>query len=134
MLNTAVRTGQAAAPIVPLQVDADLRLEDINTLLVREIGALAPFGLGNPVPLFSLSGVRPERVEQFGKTNDHLKLTFTHDGGRLEAIAFFATPNSFLQAPKVGAPCTLLANVEESHFAGRTSIRLRIVDVLPYTA
>ena len=97
---------------------------------MREINRLAPFGKGNPKPLFAFVGVVPSKVEQFGKEREHLKVTFETARGHVEAITFFATPNSFQFEPQVDQSMTLLAHVEQSFFMNRPQLRLRIVDVL----
>jgi len=122
--------GAQAMVQAEIQIDASLRLEDVNQLLIHELQTLAPFGAGNPKPLFAFKTVTPIQVEQFGKTQEHLKLVFGTETGRSEAIAFFATADSFQAVPKVGEAMTLLAYVEQSHFMGRAQIRLMIVDVV----
>jgi single-stranded-DNA-specific exonuclease len=114
--------------------EADLELDEVNDSLVGMLRTLAPFGTGNPKPLFSFSKVVPEKVEVFGKAKEHLKLVFPRDRGTLEAIAFFAGPGSFTVQPQVGVPLTLLAHVEESYFMNRRQVRLRIVDILSLDA
>ena len=133
-LNTAYETlGEAAVIREAVPVDATLTLDAVNESLMREINRLAPFGKGNPKPLFAFMGVVPMKVEQFGKGHEHLKVTFETARGTLEAIAFFATPDSFQFEPQVDQSMTLLAHVEQSFFMNRSQIRLRIVDVLAVT-
>ena len=91
---------------------------------------MAPFGKGNPKPLFAFPLVSPRKVEQFGKAGEHLKLTFETNNGQLEAIAFFATPDDFQKKPQEQEAFTLLAHVEQSYFMNRPQIRLRIVDII----
>lgn len=130
-LNRAyVELGEKAAITETVQVDATLTLEMVDGALIRELRTMAPFGTGNPKPLFAFVGVIPERVEQFGKGREHLKLSFQTARGPREAIAFFATANSFQVEPKMGEALTLLAHVEQSFFMGRQQIRLRIVDIV----
>jgi single-stranded-DNA-specific exonuclease len=131
-LNQAAGQTDARVPKETIVIDAALQLDEVTPLLVRELEQLAPYGMGNHEPIFALRGVRPQSVEQFGKTNEHLKLTFTTESGALEAIAFFSTPSQYALAPVTGHPCTLIAHVEESRFRGRTTVRLRIIDVVPY--
>ncbi|MBY0310237.1 single-stranded-DNA-specific exonuclease RecJ [Patescibacteria group bacterium] len=110
--------------------EADLTLGEVNDSLVSMLRTLAPYGTGNPKPLFSFSKVLPEKVEVFGKAKDHLKLVFQRDRGTLEAIAFFAGLDSFTVRPQAGVPISLLAHVEESYFMNRRQVRLRIIDIL----
>ncbi len=124
VLGTAVVIQESAV------VDATLTLDEVTPQLIKELGVLAPFGTGNPKPLFAFVDVTPEKVEQFGKGREHLKLVFQTTRSPLEAIAFFATPESFQATAVVGQPLTLLAHVEESFFMNRPQIRLRIVDII----
>jgi len=112
-------------------VDAELRLEDVTTALVRTLATFAPFGMGNHKPLFLFRNVSPERAELFGKTKEHSKLIFKTAAGTLSAIAFFRRPEEFKVALEAGKSCDLLAHVEESTFGGRRERRLRIVEALP---
>ncbi len=130
-LNQAhAELGEAAFIQEEVVIDAAIRLEDVNQLLINDLQVLAPFGAANRKPLFAFKNVSPLGVEQFGKTKEHLKLTFGTESGRSEAIAFFATPTDYTREPKVGEDCTVLAHVEQSHFMGRAQIRMMIVDVV----
>lgn len=111
-------------------IDARLTLEDINTTLITSHQTLAPFGEGNPKPLYEFQHVTPTTVECFGKGKEHLKLTFMSLSGPVEAIAFFKTPADFYTSPVAGEPLNLIAHVEQSFFMGRLQTRLRIVDIL----
>lgn len=130
-LNDAfVRLGNEAMVTSPVQVDAMLTLDEVLGPVRRLLGELAPFGTGNPKPLFAFSDVRPADVSVFGKAKEHLKLTFETKRGKLEAIAFFASPRDFSVSPLPEEACTVLAHIEESFFMGRRSTRLRIVDIV----
>ena len=118
--------------IIPQEriIDAPLALADVFGEVRRSLSKLAPFGTGNPKPLFAFTAVTPQTVASFGKGNEHLKLSFETTKGPLEAIAFFATEQSFATMPAVGTLVTLLAHIEESFFMGKRQTRLRIVDIL----
>lgn len=122
--------GAAAMVEEERQIDAELSVDEVNQWLVADLKRLAPYGAGNPQPVFAFKNVKPIRVEQFGKQNEHLKLLFGTESGQLEAIAFFAGLQSFSVRPHADTPLTLIAHVEESRFMGRLQIRLRIIDLL----
>ncbi len=111
-------------------IDETLRLEDVHERLIREVAVVAPFGVGNPKPLFAFTSVQPRKVEQFGKTKEHLKLLYETKNGQLEAIAFFSNPDTFKVRPSEDTPHTLIAHAEQSFFMGRRQLRLRIVDII----
>ncbi len=123
--------GAAAIDDSELIVDATISLNEVNDQLVKTLSQVAPYGVGNPKPVFLFDAVEPTVVESFGKNKEHLKLIFQNDRSRLEAIAFFALPEQYEAVPKVGQKLQLLAHVEESYFMNRRQIRLRIVDLLP---
>ncbi len=118
--------------IVPTEyvVEASLPLEAVFGEMKHALAALAPFGTGNPKPLFAFTRVTPSTVDVFGKAKEHLKLVFQTDRGPLEAIAFFAQPEDYRVTPVAGQPLTVLAHIENSFFMGRQQLRLRIVDIV----
>ncbi len=131
LLNEAY-VSKGAEAVIPSghTVAAELPLAAVFGELKNALGKLAPFGVGNPKPLFAFPAVKPKSVDMFGKAKEHLKVLFDTDSGVLEAIAFFASTDSFTQAPAAGKECTVLAHVETSYFMGRAQTRLRIIDVL----
>lgn len=130
-LNRAHELLGAERAVVPeVCIDAELTLADVHRGLLQSLALLAPFGEGNPKPIFRFTRVTPSRVEVFGKAKDHTKLRFETAHGAIDAIAFFRLPEHFGVVPTPGEPVDLIAHVEESFFMGRRETRLRIVDIL----
>ncbi len=130
-LNEAfVQLGESATINAEVCVDEVLTLDGVNLQLVEDLALLAPYGAGNPKPLFAFKDVTPRKVEQFGKAKEHLKLTFETTSGTLEAIAFFAKAEDFTKSPADNCAVSLIAHVERSYFMNRPQIRLRIVDIV----
>lgn len=130
-LNQAFTTiGNNATIAEELLIDETLALEEVTNELIQDLQRLAPYGTGNPKPLFAFRNVTPRKVEQFGKTKEHLKLLFETTNNQLEAIAFFSSPDSFSKIPSADTPHTLIAHIERSFFMGRQQTRLRIVDII----
>lgn len=130
LLDAYMALGEKVAIDEPILIDAELKLEEVKQNLLQTLRSLAPFGVGNPKPLFAFRGISPNKVEAFGKNREHMKLIFDTPGGRLEAVAFFTSPEAFAKTPEVGASLDLLAHVEESYFMNRLQTRLRVVDIL----
>jgi single-stranded-DNA-specific exonuclease len=130
VLNTAYGTlGSNAVLEGEVVVDAELFLEEVTEQTLKELASLAPYGVGNPKPLFAFHGVVPTSVAVFGKTGEHTKLTFDTKGKAKEAIAFFKLPEDFSKLPASGQPLSLYGHLEQSFFMGRLQTRIRIVDV-----
>lgn len=116
----------------PLSVDAILSLGDLTAEFFANQAKLAPFGTGNPKPLYVVQNVVPEAVEQFGRGKEHCKLRLPQERDSVvdEAIAFFKESAQFSILPKAGQSVSLLVHAEESYFRGRRQRRLRLVDVV----
>lgn len=111
-------------------VDQALALGEINSDFVKQVEMVAPFGTGNPKPLFLISNATVESVQMFGKTKEHLKvLLLKPNGGILEAISFFASPKLFEQVSGKKT-LSLVGVVERSFFLNKESIRIRIEEIV----
>jgi single-stranded-DNA-specific exonuclease len=112
-------------------LDGEINADDVNLDTYRIIEKLAPYGTGNPKPLFILRDIQLAGVKQFGKENNHLEVTFLKSNGRpVTAISFFTSPDSFSKKVAPGVTISLVATMEKSTFRGRQELRLRIVDIL----
>src|SRR5690606_4225795 len=95
-----------------VEPDAELHLADITWKLWDEIQLLAPFGVGNPKPLFLIHDLNVQRAESFGKAKNHLKLVLSDSAGyEIEAIEFFKTPDSY--GVESGQRISLLTHLEK---------------------
>lgn len=112
-------------------IDANILIDDVTNENYNSINMLAPFGMGNPKPTFLFKGIKIVAIKEFGKEKNHLELSFKTDRGRIiKAIAFFKTRLSFEPALELDSIINLVATFEKSTFAGRTELRLRIVDII----
>ena len=111
--------------------DLALTLPDISSTLFDELSKLAPFGIGNPKPVFLLSNTTIVGVKRFGKESNHVEvmLECRESGVSARAFEFFRSPADFSLAPEPGRFATMLATIERDSYRG--GLALRIVDVLP---
>lgn len=111
--------------------DALIALREVALPLYRDISRLAPFGIGNPKPIFRLSRVRVTEVRRFGKENNHVEITLSciDTSSAARAFDFFRGPENFTQVPERGVEASVLATIERDAFRG--GLALRLVDVLP---
>ncbi len=132
-LNEAFGTlGHKGEADIPDEViDMELSLENLDWNLFNEINKLAPFGIGNPKPIFLFKKVTAHSIRTFGKTNDHVEIVFKKkSGATIPAISFFGATNEWATAVKPNSEIDLVASVEKSMFRGRPELRLRVVDVI----
>jgi single-stranded-DNA-specific exonuclease len=111
--------------------DAELTMNDVHLVTFNAVNVLAPFGVGNPKPLFAFKDVEPLSVRWFGKKGEHLEVIYPKRGDsksdEVKAIIFFASKELEEKAKKKH---TLLAHLEKSVFRGKTELRLRIKEVV----
>lgn len=110
--------------------DTELTFDDITLTTHNAVDVLAPFGVGNPKPLFAFTNVVAQSVRWFGKKGEHLEVIYERKAtpfAPMKAITFFASKDLEEKAKK---PHTLLAHLEKSYFGGKTELRLRIKDIV----
>ncbi|MBT3282875.1 single-stranded-DNA-specific exonuclease RecJ [bacterium] len=112
-------------------IDKYLEVDDVSWNTYSIIEKFAPFGMGNPKPLFLFNSILIDQVSHFGKEKNHLKLEFKKSNGKMiSAIAFFKTSESFDKVLGKGESINLVATMEKSMFRNFPELRLRIVDVI----
>ncbi len=131
-LNTAyeaVKESDSEGAVIHL--DAELALSDIHWKTYDMIQKLAPFGVGNPKPLFLIRQAEIQAVKQFGGTKNHLEVAFVDEERVIKAIKFFATPESFNIPLVSGSDVDVVCTLEKSIFGrGSPELRLRIIDII----
>ncbi|RME33873.1 MAG: single-stranded-DNA-specific exonuclease RecJ [Deltaproteobacteria bacterium] len=106
--------------------DAVAELGEFDEQQVRELESLAPFGMGNPEPVFLVENVTLGRVEQVGGGR-HLRCLVRQDGTCLPAIGFNMAADSELAR----APVDLLFTPGFNRWNGRETLQLRLRDMRP---
>jgi len=109
-----------------LWIDGSLTFRSINEQVVSELATLAPFGAGNPCPIFRTSNVEivdgPRRLKE-----RHLKMAFKQDGRVLRGIAWRASEReSFVTEHR--AAIDLAFSLEQDTWNGERYLQLSVAD------
>jgi len=132
-LDTRIAPQLGTAPAVrELGIDAALAPAAATQELVDMIERAGPFGAGNALPRFALTGVRVSYAQPVGE--GHVRCTLVGaERGRIEAIAFRA--NQTALGPALLDSARPVLNVAGAlridRFGGRQSVRLQIDDAAP---
>ena len=111
------------------RIDADLRAPDLTLATIRSIQQLAPFGAGNPEPLFRLRNARVLQAQRMGADRSHLRLVVQGPGAGIKAVMFRAGD----RAPELAGrtEIDLLATLEADTWGGDERFALKVVDFRP---
>ena len=109
-----------------LWIDGALTFRSINEQVVAELAALAPFGAGNPCPIFRTS--RVEVIDGPRRLKDrHLKMAFKQDGRILRGIAWRASEReSFVTEHR--SAIDLAFSLENDTYNGERYLQLSVAD------
>lgn len=107
-------------------VEREVELAEVSFAL-KQLDKLAPFGVGNPKPLFIFPGVTVASGKVFGKAANHLELSFAKGTARVAGIAFFTTGENFTKKVDTGNKADIIGHIERDWRGGP---RIRIVDVI----
>jgi single-stranded-DNA-specific exonuclease len=109
-----------------LWIDGSLTFRSISAQVASELTALAPFGAGNPCPMFRTSRVEiidgPRRVK-----DRHLKMAFKQDGRVMRGIAWRALERETFVAEHRAA-IDLAFSLEQDTWNGERYLQLSVAD------
>jgi len=111
-----------------LQIDAETSLSQLTLATIHQIQRLAPFGSGNPRPLFCTTGVtlaaEPKRM---GGGERHLSVQLNHCGTKIRAVAF-GQGDWADELAQVKDPFDIAYRPVINAFRGRQTVELHLVD------
>ena len=110
-----------------LRIDGDLTFRAITGHVASGVCALAPFGAGNPRPVFAARGVEIIDGPRMLKER-HLKMALRQDGRVFRAIAWRAAErHDYLSEHK--AALDVAFSLEQNQYNGETYVELTLADV-----
>jgi len=114
-------------------IDAVLNPASVTETLIRQQARLAPFGQGNPEPLYLLNEVQVKFAAVAGETGDHVRCTFTKNGTDIGGIAFRSANEphgqALLDSISSGRSLHVIGTADLNTFNGRTKPQFKVIDV-----
>jgi single-stranded-DNA-specific exonuclease len=110
-----------------LPIDGELTFRGITDGVAAGVAALAPFGAGNPRPVFAARGV--EIIDGPRKLKErHLKMALKQDGRIFRAVAWRAAErHDYLAEHK--AALDVAFSLEQNQYNGETFVELTLADL-----
>ena len=112
-----------------LDIDAEVTLPDLGGDTFRITQQLAPFGRGNPVPIFLSRKVEVINCRTMGNNGEHLRLKLRQGGCIWDGVGFRL--GNYLA--EVASSLDIVYNLEIDQWGGEERLRLNILDFAPTT-
>ena len=129
LINEYALSNLSESDMIPtMEVDCEIDAESATLSLAESLQILEPYGVGNPVPVFSICGLT---INEISGVSDgkHTKFTFGNGKHTLSAIYFSNAPSSL--GVYVGDQVDILFNIDVNEWGGRKSVQLIIRDLKP---
>ncbi len=114
-----------------IEIDQELKIEDIDMRLVADLKKMEPFGQGNKEPIFVMKKLLIEELKWLGNGEKHLKLFLrsanTNNPNILEAIGFNLSEK--FSDLKVGDEIDIVFNLSKDDWNGNEKIQMKIIDL-----
>ncbi len=105
-----------------LEIDAQAKFHELGGNTYQVIQQMAPFGQGNPQPVFLSRGVTVSGYRTMGASGQHLKLKLKQHNIMWEAVAFGLGERGVDD----GVPLDIVYNLEQDDWNGNSRLRLNI--------
>ena len=114
--------------IIPIiNVDAEIKLDEINKEMVESLKELEPYGEANKMPVFAFKNLKIESIRAL-TNGKNLKLTVKDNKNIVNAIGF--NLGELVENYKIGDKIDILGNLEINSFNGVESIQINIKDIM----
>jgi single-stranded-DNA-specific exonuclease len=110
-----------------MRIDGQLGFRQITPRLFDGLAMMAPFGIGNPRPVFWTPGVQladgPRRLKE-----RHLSMSLRHDGVALRGL-FWRAAERAAEVAAAREGLDVAYSIERNTFNGNTSLEVSLADV-----
>ncbi len=114
--------------IIPIiNVDAEIKLDEINKEMVESLKELEPYGEANKMPVFAFKNLKIESIRAL-TNGKNLKLTVKDNKNIVNAIGF--NLGELVENYKIGDKIDIVGNLEINSFNGVESIQINIKDIM----
>ena len=110
-----------------LDIECEIKPEEISFETKNYLSKLEPFGRGNPEPTLVIRNVKLLGMRAVGKEKDHLQFPVQIKGESINAIAFRL--GEHIEKIDIKKPHDIAFNLDINEWNGRKKLQLRVVDI-----
>ena len=113
-----------------LKIDCELPLEFIDINLYESLQKLAPFGMGNPEPVFISRNVVIEDIRLVGMEGKHLKINVKCQMSNVKFSAIGFGMGKMFSKIKIGDRIDIAYTIDINEWNGEQRLQLKIKDIM----
>ena len=110
-----------------LPIDAFLSLDDVSLDFVEQLNQLAPFGAGNPLPVFATPRLTLKSHRFLGRSQKHVRLTVEDEQGNAQEVVWWRADMDLLPPGRFDLAYTMQINT----YKDKRDVQLVFEDVRP---
>lgn len=127
-INEFAKKNIDSTSLVPkLYIDCNLGSQSVTMQSARMLEALAPFGEGNEIPVFSMQGLKVVSVQSMGADKKHLRLRLTDKNNMFNAVGFGM--GELEEELKPGMMVNIAFNMNINTYQGSENLQLILKDI-----
>ncbi len=111
-----------------LEVDAEVKLEEVDWNLFEELEKFIPFGEGNPKPRFLAKDLTVAETQSLGQNGKHLRLMVNHTTPIIRKTIGFCF-GDWCAKIKRGDKLDMIFEVDINEWNGNRELQLKIIDL-----
>ena len=112
-----------------LKIDLELDLSDLNFSFYQKISQMAPFGEGNPAPVFATRQVKVSNARLVGNDGKHLKLKVISSKSKVSFNAIAFGLGHLFSRLSPDKPVDIAYNLVLDEWNGEKKLQLKIKDI-----
>lgn len=117
--------------VANIEIDVELKMQDLNWELWDELEKFEPFAEANPLPLFLIKNVKIENLDIIGKNNNTLRFQLSQDNKNYKAIAFNKV-EEWGDKIKIGDIIDVVVEFGVNEWNGNRELQFKIIDYNAY--
>lgn len=129
MINDYAKENLTDEDMIPtVEADCKVDIKEVNIGLAEELQILEPYGVGNPMPTFVMTGINVSEVTPVSN-GKHTRLILGEGKNTLCAMYFSNSPSQL--GVYVSDKIDILFNIDINEWLGKRSVQLIIKDIKP---
>jgi single-stranded-DNA-specific exonuclease len=118
--------GQIAHAEPVLEIDAWVKLEEVDFKLAEALESMAPFGAGNPPLTLATHRVTLKAAREIGKNREHLRLNIEDEKGNTQSLLWWGGAGETL--PEEGSKIDAAWSLRPGSYRGQKQVTLNFID------